>query len=240
MKQSVHFGLNTVDAGGYYVGWDGLLKNSEHDVSVMSIMAAMWGFETETIFREKATIERLKLAFQAKASILEPGDWFLLTYSGHGGSNGPTQTLCLYDGEFPDHELHNLVALLRPGVNFVMVADCCHASGLARDYNPFRRVKTMHPSVAEKLKDRPTNGLLDPIQCNAAIFSACLQDQTASDGINQGMWTECLRKSFDEARRHNQLLTWREWFAHAALKADGQIPRIDLMSDSDAYLDSLI
>ena len=115
---SLHIGLNTVDPA-HYNGWDGELQACEADARDMQQIAEGRGFETRILLTPEATAEAVSAAIAAAADRLSGGDFFFLTYSGHGGQVPDTnsdepgddnkdETWVLYDRQLVDDELFAL------------------------------------------------------------------------------------------------------------------------------------
>jgi len=83
-RRSLHIGLNKVDPD-QYGGWDGTLSGCINDANAMEQVAKSRGFTTELLIDEAATTEALRDKLNDIAADLEDGDFFFLTYSGHGG-----------------------------------------------------------------------------------------------------------------------------------------------------------
>jgi hypothetical protein len=75
--------------------------------------------------------------------VLESGDFFWLTYSGHGGQVSDTnsddetdekdETWVLYDRQLVDLELYALWGEFKPGVRIFVLSDSCHSGSVTRD-----------------------------------------------------------------------------------------------------------
>ena len=81
---SLHIGVNIVDPD-HYQGWDGPLSSCENDADTMQEIAAGQGFKTSQLKTTQATREAVSQAFNDTAEELTDGDFFLVTYSAHGG-----------------------------------------------------------------------------------------------------------------------------------------------------------
>jgi metacaspase-1 len=113
-------GLNSVDPA-HYGGWSGKLIACEADAEDMANIAASKGFAVNTILTKEATRERIADEISNAADALGAGDFFMLSYSGHGGQlpdfneeevDAQDDTWCLYDGELVDDEsTHSLRSL---------------------------------------------------------------------------------------------------------------------------------
>lgn len=137
---SLHIGVNRTNPE-HYPGWDEPLKSPEKDVDTMVALASSRGFETSQLKSEQATRRAVIEAFTKAASELSSGDFFLVTYSGHGGrvrdvtgdeADQKDDTWCLYDGQLLDDELHVLFAEFAEGVRVLLIADSCHSGTLLK------------------------------------------------------------------------------------------------------------
>lgn len=137
---SLHIGVNRTDPE-HYPGWDSPLNSPEKDVETMAKIAKSRGFEISRLKSEQATRKAVIEAFMNAASELSAGDFFLVTYSGHGGrvrdvtgeeDDGKDDTWCLYDGQLLDDELHVLFAEFAEGVRVLLIADSCHSGTLLK------------------------------------------------------------------------------------------------------------
>ena len=82
---AVHIGLNYVDPTRYGGTWDGKLKACEIDARDMAAITQRLNIEQKVLIREQATTEAVKAAISNAAETLKAGDFFCLTYAGHGG-----------------------------------------------------------------------------------------------------------------------------------------------------------
>ena len=160
---ALNVGLNAVSAAAYG-GWDGPLAACEFDATDMAAIARANGMKATVLLTKKATRANLLAGLRSAAKALKPGDFFLLTYSGHGGqvpdTNGDEpdkkdETWCLYDGQLIDDELYLELSRFKAGVRILMLSDSCHSGTVARELAPpppppGQRVKLMPESVARR------------------------------------------------------------------------------------------
>jgi hypothetical protein len=139
---SLHIGLNGVDSS-HYDGWDGTLAACEFDANDMQSIAKGRGFETSTLLTKDATADAVTAAIKSAASELESGDFFFITYSGHGGqvpdkndeeeADRSDETWVLHDRQLVDDELYTLWTTFKPGVRILILSDSCHSGSVARN-----------------------------------------------------------------------------------------------------------
>jgi hypothetical protein len=137
---SLHVGLNAVDPARYE-GWDGQLAACEFDAADMAALAGAVGYQATTLLTQAATREAVIGAIEGAAAAMQPGDIFLMTYSGHGGQvpdfsgvealertgDFEDETLCLHDGQLVDDELYALWAAFPADTRVLVLSDCCHS-----------------------------------------------------------------------------------------------------------------
>jgi hypothetical protein len=144
---SLHVGLNHVNASSYG-GWPGTLQACESDARAMQAIATSLGYAPTILLTEEATARKVIAAITKAATAMQPGDAFLLTYSGHGSqvpdTNGDEaqadagevgevadqkdETWVLYDRMLIDDELWALWSLFPAKSRIVVLSDSC-ASG---------------------------------------------------------------------------------------------------------------
>ena len=137
---SFHIGVNRTNPE-HYPGWDEPLSSCENDVDTMEGIARSLGFETSHLKSEQATRKAVIEGFENAANALAAGDFFLVTYSGHGGrvrdvtgeeEDNKDDTWCLYDGQLLDDELHVMFSEFAEGVRILLIADSCHSGTLLK------------------------------------------------------------------------------------------------------------
>ncbi|RZT93709.1 caspase family protein [Rivibacter subsaxonicus] len=137
----LHIGLNTVSAS-HYGGWSGPLQACEFDANDMAALAAERGMSSSVLLTKKATRSAVLDAIRAAAKQLHGGDFFFLSYSGHGGQvpdvsgeerdDKLDETWCLYDGQLIDDELYLELASFITGVKVLVLSDSCHSGSVVR------------------------------------------------------------------------------------------------------------
>jgi hypothetical protein len=163
VAQSLHIGLNTVSPA-HYGGWSGELAACEADATDMQAIAKTQGMKSTVLLTAKATRAAVLAALRAAAKALKSGDFFFLTYSGHGGQvadvtgdepDRKDETWCLFDGQLIDDELYLELSRFAAGVRVLMLSDSCHSGTVAREVVPVHatvngagRPRTMPPAIA--------------------------------------------------------------------------------------------
>jgi len=160
---SVHIGLNSVNPTDYS-GWSGPLAACEFDARDMAAIATAQGMTPTVLFTQDATRAKALGAIRAAAKQLKSGDYFFLSYSGHGGQVDDVsgeeddkldETWCLYDGQLIDDELYLELGRFAEGVRVLVLSDSCHSGTVTRAAPPppapGQRPKLMPPDVARQV-----------------------------------------------------------------------------------------
>lgn len=97
---------------------------AEADARALADVATRQGFEPPALLLGAAATRANVLGrLSAVAEACSPGDLFLLTFSGHGGSGG---VWVLFDGSLRDAEMRGALAAFRPGVRVLVISDSCN------------------------------------------------------------------------------------------------------------------
>jgi metacaspase-1 len=137
---SLHIGLNQVDPV-HYLGWNGELAACENDASNMETIGRSQGFVAKSLLTKAATATAVLDAIEKAAKELAEDDFFLLSYSGHGGQindvnndepDGLDETWVLYDRELIDDELYAMWSHFQPGVRIFVLSDSCHSGTVTK------------------------------------------------------------------------------------------------------------
>jgi hypothetical protein len=159
---SLHIGLNSVSTS-HYGGWSGDLAACEFDAKDMAVLATCQGMKPTVLLTKDGTRAKVLSALRGAAAKLVRGDFFMLTFSGHGGqvpdvsgeeADKLDETWCLYDAQLVDDELYLELSRFATGVRIVVLSDSCHSGSVVRAGPPLlakapeMRSKMMPPSVA--------------------------------------------------------------------------------------------
>jgi hypothetical protein len=143
---SLHIGVNVCDPD-HYGGWSGPLECCEADADAIHTLARDAGFEPTVLKTALATRAAVTNAIASAAATCEPGDFFLVSYAGHGGqiadvdgdeSDQIDETWCLYDGQLLDDELNVLWARFGEGVRILVLSDSCHSGSVTKSVSSRR------------------------------------------------------------------------------------------------------
>jgi len=138
---SLHIGLNQVDPI-HYAGWKGELETCENDARDMETIARSQGFATQSLLTKAASSSALLGVIEKASKELYEDDFFLLTYSGHGGqindtgneeADGLDETWVLFDRQLIDDELYAAWSLFRPSVRIFVLSDSGCSGTLSKE-----------------------------------------------------------------------------------------------------------
>lgn len=244
---SLHIGLNFVDPN-HYGGWDGELNAPEYDARDMQHICDSMGFISSKLLREEATLKNVDLKIREAANNLVSGDFFCITYSGHGGQlpdlnadedDGQDETWCLYDGQLVDDELALLWSLFKTNVRILVISDSCHSGTVAKtvrfdNFNTLQnRRKFMPPSVASRTyydnqefyqKKLTISKESKPIIANLKLLSGCQDNQFSYDGTFNGQFTDKLKQVWNGGKFDNNYHTFHKRIM--SLLPDYQTPNL--------------
>lgn len=159
--RSLHIGLNYVDEGHYGSRME--LAACVYDAEDMADIASSVGFETRLVLNEHATIAAVTAEIERAAQATQPGDIFLISYSGHGGmvtdfnhdeEDAVDETLCMFDGQLIDDELYVLWSLFPADSRILMFSDSCHSGSVARN-QALAEELAAHPGPADTPRAMP-------------------------------------------------------------------------------------
>lgn len=159
---SLHIGLNAVSPA-HYGGWSGDLAACEADADDMQAIAKAKGMKPTVLMTAQATRAAVLAALRKAAKTLKKGDFFFLTFSGHGGQvadvtgeepDRKDETWCLWDSQLIDDELYLELSRFAAGVRILVLSDSCHSGTVTREAVPTpaqpggARSRMMPPAIA--------------------------------------------------------------------------------------------
>jgi hypothetical protein len=159
--------------------------DAEDGARTFAGIAAQSGFRSPTLLLgERATLAAVCSHLEDAASVSEPGDIFLLTFSGHGGRTKRRSTAGdvvevgawhLSDGVLDDQHLQSQLAHFKPGVRVLVVSDNCNG-GI-----PSPRPHEASPSL----------------NASVLVLAACQSYQYADASGLPGHFTEVVKRTWD-------------------------------------------
>lgn len=210
---SLHIGLNAVSAAAY-AGWDGPLAACEFDANDMAAIAASRNMKASVLLTKKATRANVLAGLRSAAKGLKSGDFFFLSYSGHGGQvpdvsgeedDKQDETWCLFDGQLIDDELYFELSKFAAGVRVLVLSDSCHSGTVTRapprdPTTPHQRLKLMPMAVAMRTY-RAHQAFYDQLQQDIAKLAgpAVLDPDTALASVAASPRLGAIVKGFKPA-----------------------------------------
>jgi len=210
---SLNIGINILQKGIYLTA--GNLPTPQNDARAMAALALMEGYENPTLLlNADATKANFLKCLDDSIQRLDPGDSFLLSFSGHGGQVEDTsgdeadkkdETWCLYDEPLIDDEIGEKWKEFKEGVQIVVVSSSCHSRTAIRvwDKNCFTGNPTQGCEKEIVINDTSilSSHMHDPeIKADILHLSACDDKQTASAGTYFTKFTGLLLKYWDYGR----------------------------------------
>ncbi len=224
---SLHLGLNFVDPA-QYEGWNGELAACEFDAKDMLALAKARGFaSSQMLLTNAATSAAVIAGITNAAKQLQAGDIFFLTYSGHGGqvpdtngdekdNDGMDETWCLYDRQLVDDELYALWSKFKKGVRILVLSDSCHSGTVTRAVPPFlsggprqrvmpwitcgKKVYAAHKAAYDGIQASLKSSEKTPVRASVLLVSGCQDNQTSMDGNRNGLFTEKVKKVWNNGK----------------------------------------
>ena len=205
---------------------------AEKDVDTMESIARKQGFVTRTLKTEKATRENVIAEFGAAASELDTGDFFLVTFSGHGDwvkdisgdeEDQRDDTWCLYNGYFLDDELNVLLAAFKPGCRVLVLSDSCHSGTMLKGgkdekdeaqemEDEFVYSRAMPRRVSFESYENHFQYYADlqlalpqprpEIVASVRLISGCQEDEESFGSKETGRFTEAVKNVFADGSFH--------------------------------------
>lgn len=215
---AVHIGINKVDNDSYGVEIPPLLA-CENDAIEWEKIIQSNGFNSQVLLSSSATADNIIKQIKESAKLLESGDVFFLTYSGHSSQipnlnyeedDGLDECWIAYDKPILDDELGILWTEFAEGVKIVLISDSCHSGTIAKSLkskkilhsrnlsfstrNQIWSNKRKYNQLIKKLDKLAEKNSNSPLKANIISLSACQDYQLAFEGEKHGLFTECLFK----------------------------------------------
>jgi hypothetical protein len=204
---SLHIGVNYYDEAAYKKKRLSLreLPNCEKDAIAYMAIADRFHFKSAIRLNEGATVSNILFDMKVAARHLEYGDFFFLTFSGHGGlvwdHNGDEegshdQAWCLYDRMLVDDDLYEQLKGFRPGVRVLVIADSCHSGTSIKNGNGNERTRSIGPVEARNFPLVKT----DEVLASCILLAACQDHQSAYTGnnLNNSLYTFWMLKVLEQ------------------------------------------
>lgn len=188
---SLNIGLNKVDTDAY----DGDITELETcitDAHAMEEIAFQLDYtKTKLLLEENATRSAFFKNVEEIRDRMNPGDLFLLTFSGHGSQvvdengdepSGYDQTWCFYDGQVIDDEIHGLLKTFKKGHRILILSDSCFSGEIIKDPNAsilFGQTKRIN---------------LTGVEASVRLIAGCQENEPAKGSRKNGLFTEALLK----------------------------------------------
>ena len=171
--------------------------------------------------------------------------------------DGLDETVCMYDGQIVDDEIYQLLGEFKRGVRIFVLSDSCH-SGTVLKFSPsgdpvstppppgriprgmpielvartYRANQNMYDPI---LKNRSLVVARDAIQASALLMSGCMDNQTSSDGVFNGLFTGTLLRVWNGGKFKGSYKKF--WKKIMSLMPADQTPNFFWASNRDAQFE---
>lgn len=240
--RSLHIGLNVVDNSAYNAQVPPL-RGCHNDARDMMALAQSQGFaHRQMLLDAEATAEAIVAAISDAAQDLRTGDFFFVTYSGHGSQmQDPTgeepdqldETLVCWNRQLIDDELYPLWGRFQPGVRILFLSDSCHSGSVARRLDGVLAYRAFASSFQETRDAgfvlKAPNGL--PLATTRDVAGLSLLRQSLRDVMPSviaqlhAMETTATVRSVDVDRYVDMVLAQVQGDSRAATVEEPPIPR---------------
>lgn len=264
MKLGIYFGQNAVNQDSYD-GWAGLLSGCCSDARDLAVAFAHLGYTTECRFSgwnvagkqmpwvmsSQCTLEAWRILHEKLQRDAQAGDTIVIGNSGHGGQyDTPTEfnggeTLCFWNGQLRDDELHDMMCGWKAGVNVAYLLDSCHSGGMqARELLPhaIRSAPGWVGKMGGTIIPRAMKG--SDISANVLQLCACQKSEVAADGQYNGAFTACFANVWAKAAMLGKNMTWQQWFddtsALMATNFPNQHPALNVLGGGGDLLTQVV
>lgn len=194
---SLHVAVNKVDPSHY--GRELVLNACEFDAQAMQKIADSRGFESTILLTKDATSGNVTDGIERAAKELAAGDFFFLTYAGHGGqvpdkndegeADKSDETWVLYDRELVDDELYALWAGFEAGVRVFVLSDSCHSGSMLRRIDgEFEAVATADAAevVSPRYRAMPRDVMIATYREHAELYDKIQQELPSAEQQDVG------------------------------------------------------
>jgi len=182
MKLALVTGTNSVAAWAYN-GWRGILEGAVNDADVIEEALKKRGYSVTKLVDGEVNIGRFKKEVHLLTKKATKGDVVWITFSGHGAQapgnerDGYDESLCLFNGQIFDNEIHVLLSKFKRYVNVILFIDACHSGTIYRgDGMKIKAAPVWAVKTRPRMNDRPR------IVCNLAVLSGAADDKFSYDG----------------------------------------------------------
>ncbi len=210
---SIHIGVDKLLPGIYNT--EDPLNAPSLDAKAMASIAEHEGYEQiHLLINQQATISGFMETFDKCIPLLDEGDTFFITFSGHGGqiddkdgdeADGKDEIWCFYDRPLIDDELRGKWQCFKKGVRIIVVSSSCHSRSTLKVYDNSCFSGSVFVSsngqktVIQNGKSILEEYLRDPlVKASIIHISACEDYQQAEDGEKYTMFTRLLLKHWDD------------------------------------------
>ena len=202
--RAVVWGLDHVNPAAYGGSWRGECPGTILDALRMRDLLASRGYQVMLLTNEQATSYRIVSACVASVGGMRDGDKFVAYGSSHGGQvtdvngdegGGKDSTICLWDGQFTDDLVGEMLLRIKANIDVDLILDCCNSGTMMR--GPHDYVRVFRARQHAKGFD---------IKCNLTYYGGCGDGKSSYGGEDGGAFTKCLLDNYSSG------ITRLAWF----------------------------
>jgi hypothetical protein len=184
------------------------------------------GFEVIQLLNNQATKANILLAVSEIGAKLQPNDYLVVHYSGHGSQipagskaadedDGLTEIICPYDlinvdGSWTDNyisddEVSALLAKLDETISVEFFLDCCHSGTMTRSISPTSTSRQIDYPLIEGSTLMSDKVIRFAPSCKAKVvtWSGCMDNQTSADAFIDRQYQGAFTNSLIRANSRN-------------------------------------
>jgi len=227
-RRAVVWGLDHVNPSSYG-GWSGDCTGTILDALRIKALLESRGYQVTLLTNEQATAYRVTSSCVAACAGMKDGDQFVAYGSSHGGqvkdvngdeNGGLDSTICLWDGQFTDDLVGEMLLRINNKITVNLILDCCNSGTMMRGPHDYVRVFNARQSVC---------GF--DIKCNLIYMGGCGDGKSSYGGDDGGRFTNALVSQFSDN------LTVGNWFKSVSLVMPrNQVPVFSVFGPDSATL----
>lgn len=219
--RSLHIGINQVSPAFPNAS---RLTGAENSATAMRDLAQRRGFIPELINGVDASYATVTAKLLSAATVSNPGDIFLFTFSGHGTGqtdldgdedDNQDEALLLYDALLFDDELRlKIWPSFKPGVRVLMIADSCHSGTVAKFLKKAWREDAQALQISAETRQQHLTEYREfyahsvvpvraSIEANVLLLAACQDNELTQDGDPLTVFTAALLRVVNDQNPQN-------------------------------------
>lgn len=150
------------------------------------------GFFIKSFSNALCTVANFISQVTVAIGCLEPGDFLVIHYSGHGSqsydphgdeADGYDEAICLYDGMVIDDDIRKALMAIPEGATVVLMMDSCFSGSITRHFHPMLNRYYQNPDLPQRFIKRYR---FAQDEMKWLVLSGCKENQTSADAFIEG------------------------------------------------------